>query len=228
MASMEEIFEDKKKDILDKVDIIMSKMEDELDSHSYPDSFYEGCLEPIEWVKDRASDMMNAVGGRSRMVWSYETTKASKLLDAETSLRGMRYDKVGQWRIRWSHRGYNDLLELLADLASDVRTGKVKMHWPKYESLVEEVISKFFERYTIKPPKIESIPIRVFGLIGIDTLGKGYAGVGKKTLLNTKSEEYSGDRWSARKLLKTEIQEGKWDTEDIGPNGKKKYHFLFE
>ena len=63
-------------------------------------------------AKDRANDMMNAVGGRSRMTYSWETTKAGKLLDAETSLRGMKYHKVGQFRIRWSHKAYNDMLEL--------------------------------------------------------------------------------------------------------------------
>ena len=229
MASMEDIFEDKRKDILDKVDIILSKMQSEMTLCVSADKMEEGCMVPKEWAKDRANDMMNAVGGRSRMTYSWETTKAGKLLDAETSLRGMKYHKVGQFRIRWSHKAYNDMLELLADLASDVRTGKVKMHWPKYESLVEEAVSKFFDIYDIDAPGIQYIPIRIFSLIGIDTLQRGYRGISAKSTVNEKENENLGDtNWNARSILRDEIKEGKWDKEFVGPDGNKKYHFLFE
>ena len=220
MGSMEDIFEEKRKDILSKVNLILVKMKSEMKLCVTTDKMEEGCIVPKEWAKDRANDMMNSVGGRSRLTWNYETTKAGKLLDAETSLRGMKYHEVGQFRIRWSHKAYNDMLELLADLASDVRTGKVKMHWPKYESLVEEAVSKFFEIYDIGTPKIDCIPIRIFGMSGIDILERGYPGLDEK--------KHSGDRWSSRRILREEIKEGKWDKEDIGPDGKKKYHFLFE
>ena len=200
MASMNEIFEERRKEILGKVKILIKEVEKNGCKHDHITTSKCHVLVPETWMEDRAADIMNAVLGKARLGWnSWETTKAAKLLDAEAALRSMKIQAESKFkRVWWHPRTYNDLLELLADLAGEIRTGKVKMHWPKYESLVEEVIGTYFAYCGFKMPKSGSVPIRLFGLIGIDTVIDIY---------DSKRES----KWDGRRLLKDEIKDGKWE-----------------
>ena len=169
---------------------------------------------PQSWAEDRAADLMNAVLGKGRIGNSWETTKAGKLLDAEASLRGMKYQQDAEMpRVVWQPETYNDLLELLADLAGEIRTGKVKMHWPKYESLVEEAIKTYFELHDLKPPKSGQVPIRLFGQIGVPTVYDLYW------------KKYSS-KYDVGRKLRDEIIDGKWEGINR-PDGSKKWN-IFE
>ena len=82
---------------------------------------------------------------------------------------------------------------------------------------MKKQFSKFFDIYDIDAPGIQYIPIRIFGLVGIDTLQRGYRGIGAKFTVNEKESENLGDtNWNARSILRDEIKEGKWDKEFVG------------
>lgn len=217
MATMDDIFQEKRTEILEKVKVLVNHIR--IGRYTIVDGLKEctinyTVLVPESWAEDRAADLMNAVLGKGRIGNSWETTKAGKLLDAEASLRGMKYQQDAKMiRVWWQPQTYNDLLELLADLAGEIRTGKVKMHWPKYESLVEEAIKTYFEFYDFNPPKSGHVPIRLFGQIGIDTVYDLY--------WKRHSSKYDGGR-----KLRDEIKDGKWEGIKR-PDGSKKWN-IFE